>query len=434
MLYPRRQMLRLTCQGLTAFGAAILSGAPGDAPWIKGHEREGSATTRSTPRISFPLGVFEDGNILNGNATTFEAMVNDLQWRSFDSVLFTNNSVARDGSLLDVSDRHQFNVYFAPSAELNSSWWQSHVAASRQVARQVIAPIVDKLQVHPSLRGYALVDEPGLDLLNKVALATETFHQLDPTRLVIPTLIGIDRVGPIFEAAMPDVLLLDVYPVARNNPIGNFAMTAFGYPYLDFVSYIRLVSLVKPSNTPLWVILQTHKFGDEGSSSLRQPTPAEVRAQHWLAVGEGATGIFWFIYSSQQGWTGLKDNPTLYDVVTDLANRLRQIRSTLATLHRDVDLFTVSGSGPAYVSTLTTQDRGRQFAVVVNRNCDDAQTLSVDAPGIQANLRDIETGQTSPLGSSVILPPGDGRIYELVGQPNRRLPNQDLVCPENTTS
>jgi hypothetical protein len=179
------------------------------------------------------------------------------------------------------------------------------------------------------------------------------------------------------------------------------------------------------------VILQTHKFGNGGPFSLRQPTPAEVRAQHWLAVGEGATGIFWFIYSSQQGWIGLKDNPTLYDVVSGLARRLGQVRGTLATLRRDGDLFKVSGSAQAYVSTLTSPDGARQFAVVVNRNCLEAQSLSLDAPGLQASLRDLETGQTSALRSPIPLPPGDGRIFELLVPSPDRGPDEGMPCPDS---
>src|SRR4051794_39721642 len=61
----------------------------------------------------FPLGIFEDGNMTN-TPRAFEAMINDLRPRGFDTVLFTNNILRFHAPLMDVSDRLGFNVIWAP--------------------------------------------------------------------------------------------------------------------------------------------------------------------------------------------------------------------------------------------------------------------------------------------------------------------------------
>ena len=58
----------------------------------------------------------------------------------------------------------------------------------------------------------------------------------------MPILIGIDRVKPLFEAAKPRVLLIDVSPIGFKNPVGDLSMTGYGYPFLDFVPYVSAVA------------------------------------------------------------------------------------------------------------------------------------------------------------------------------------------------
>jgi hypothetical protein len=410
----RRSLLKLVGRGVPIIGVSLLLNATSTGMSLPAPARGAPGETNQSHPRWFPIGVFEDGNVVNGDTTRFGAMVRDLKSRKFDTVLFTNNAVDRDEPLLAISDRLGFDVIFAPATELDRSWWPPSVPASLDIAHRVIGPIVDRLKSHSSLKAYSIVDEPGLDLLNKVALATQTFREFDPSRLTMPTLVGTDRVGPIFDAARPDVMLIDVYPVGAKNAIGDFRMTGFGYPNLDFVSYVRAVTHDKPRTTPLWMILQTHQFGNGGPFSLREPTPAEVRAQNWLAIGEGATGIFWFIYSSEQGWIGLKDNPTLYSEVTHLANRVTPLREVLLNTYRTDDRVTVSSKSAAYASTLARDDNSARYIVVVNRNCVESQVLAIDVPGHPGALRDLETSRIYQFDSPISFNPGDGKIFELV--------------------
>jgi len=373
------------------------------------------------PKAYFPLGVFEDGNMFGGDAGVFRMVINDLTSHGFDSIMFTNNNASRDAPMLQVSDELGFNVFFMPASDWNKTWWTEEIPTTEAAARQAAEPVVQHFSSHPSFKGYIVKDEPRKAAKEKVALMTQALQELDPSRPAMPILIGTDRVEPIFQAAQPDILLIDVYPAGYDNPIGDFTLTGFGYQNIDFVGYIRQVTRSRPATTPLWIILQTHKFGDGGPFSLREPTPAEVRAQNWLAIGEGATGIFWFIYSSQQGWKGLVDNPPLYQEVTSLAQRVSPLRETLLHLQKVEDQFEVEGDANRYISTLATTDKQKWYVIVVNTDCTQSQTLAMypsDLIGQQFNksvqLRDMETSEVYSIGEPVLFAPGDGKMLEVI--------------------
>jgi hypothetical protein len=367
---------------------------------------------------TFPLGVFEDGNMIFGRATDFERLIQDAKAQSLDTVLFNNQSASRDAAMLDVSDRLNFNVYFGPHHELSSQWYGASTPATIEQARSVVYPLVDQVKSHPSVKGYNTADEPQLDALDKVRLATQAFRERDPARASAPVLIGINRGDTIFNAATPDMMISDVYPVGADNPPCNFMMTGFGYPTFTFADYVRRFSASRPPDKPLWVVLQTQNFGSTGLYSLRQPTVPEVRAQHWMALGEGATGIFWYTYSSQQGWTGLKDNPTLFNEIGAQARRTLPLRSTLLGLRRVDDQFITSGAPGSYISTHKTADGSRTYVVVVNAgSCSGPNGVSVLSPTLSGRLKDVETGQLHDLGVPITFQPGDGKLFELVPFP-----------------
>ena len=360
--------------------------------------------------------MFDDHNI---SGSRVEKIVRDIRSRGFDSLMWANGSLDEEDQSLAVTDRLGFDVFLGPASELNTRWWwKSSGPSTIQEARRVGYPLVDRLKRHPSLRGYYIVDEPGLDLIDKVRLMIQAFRERDAARPIFPVLIGLDRADPIVDAARPDVMLIDVYPIGEHNAPCDFTMSGFGYSDRDFVGYVREVAREKPAATPLWMILQTHGLAAVG---LRQPLIEEVRKQFWLAVGEGAQGIFWFIYTSQQGWVGLEDNPSLYDEVTSLAGRTAVLRDSLTGARKVADRFGATGN--AYVSTLVGQGN-RLYAVIANQACG-ARIVSITA-GTPGSLRDVESNRTYALGETFELSGGDGRLFEFTPTPGGAVYLSDL--------
>ncbi|MFN8633888.1 MAG: hypothetical protein U0893_08545 [Chloroflexota bacterium] len=362
--------------------------------------------TPAVPSSPFPIGIFEDANQMN--PVKFEALVRDIQGRGFDTVLFTNNQLRVHRPLLDVSDRLGINVIWAPSYELHRQWWVDPEPPGIERALDVAGPIVNAIADHPSLIGYNLADEPSLALRDRLALIVQAFKQHDPSRLVTAVLIGRDRVPVLYRAAKPDVLLIDVYPYGAFNPPCNVTMSGFGYR-MDFTQYVREVVSPLPRGVPFWTILQTHRFTDSTGPRLREPSPIEVRLEHWLAVGEGSQGIFWFIYTSQQGWRGLRDNPAVFDEVTDLTRRLSVVRPALAGARRVDDQFSLDDPQDLVVTTLERPDASR-LAVVVNRSCSESREVRLTDGASRVGFTDLESTTVYDAGTSLLLAPGDGRV------------------------
>ncbi|MDA8217224.1 MAG: hypothetical protein M0Z94_06345, partial [Dehalococcoidales bacterium] len=69
---------------------------------------EAGGSVRTGPRKHFPVGVYEDAALLEGDVERFTAMVEDLRSRGFHSVLLTNGHMDRDEGLLAAADRLAF--------------------------------------------------------------------------------------------------------------------------------------------------------------------------------------------------------------------------------------------------------------------------------------------------------------------------------------
>lgn len=355
----------------------------------------------------FPLGVFMTASFI-GDMT---ANINDIRAHNMDSVILNNTSSDSAEPVLTVADQMNFNVIAAFDYNLWRTWWDAAVPATIDNARNAIYPLVDRVKNHSSLKGYNLVDEPNLSLKDKVALAIQAFHERDSIHPVMPVLIGEGVVGTIFDYAKPDVMLLDVYPVAFHNAPGDLTLNG----YIDVVDYIRKASATRPANKPLWFILQAHCFGDGTADwHLRLPSPEEARMEHWIALGEGGTGIFWFIYDWEQCGVGLKNNPTLYNEVSDLARRTVPLKNTLLNAHRIQDKIVVaSTSTPAYASTLVSNDNSKYYIIAANRSVQ-AQSITLRPYDLTGQLKDLESNQIYDINSPIPFRGGDGKIFEVM--------------------
>lgn len=372
------------------------------------------------PKYGFPLGVFADAHV-----NDLSKMVKDLEAKgAYDSVIYTNLFIAKYGEALKGAS-NRVKVYVGPTDDLYNTWYCEYkedggcqIEPNEANARKVATDLLSKTQPYPNVAGFYLKDEPdnryaGRD--PRLKLITQAFKELD-TRPAFSVLIGKGRAEQIFRFTQPDVMVLDVYPFAAKNAVGDFTMRAFGYRD-DYISYIRSIVRTKPPEVALWLILQAHAFEvkDDGSANLRQPTLAEARAQLWMALGEGAKGIFWFVYEGYDTdlvkLVGLKENPVLFAEVTQQMKRVEKLRGVLGELERSNDQFGVAGRN-AYISTLQAKD-GSVYVMLVNRDCEKAQELRVNSR-LQGRLKDVETGREFALGEGVELGAGEGKLFKLI--------------------
>jgi hypothetical protein len=342
-------------------------------------------------------GVFEDSGMVGG-PSEFDAMITDLRLHHLESVMFTNGFLRYELPLADVSDARNFPVYSSwMMGELNEQWWNLAETPDIGTARQVIGPMVDKLKVHPSIRGYNLLDDATPDRNELMRLAVQVFRERDPNHPASPMLVPRDVGRQVFDYVQPDAFLTYDYPIGP-----NATPCAWGAGFIDDLRY---TTATKPSSVPLWLVLQTHqKAWGPAATTLRAPSAEEVRLQNWIAVGEGARGIWWFIYSSQQGWIGLRDQPLLYAEVGDLAQRTM----ALPQLTKEADQIF---GGPDYVSTMTDSN-GARYAIAANMSCA-ARDVKLTS-SLSGHLLDVESGETFAFGQPIPFRGGDGRIFEVV--------------------
>ena len=253
--------------------------------------------------------------------------------------------------------------------------------------------MVDQLKVHPSIRGYNLIDDARPDKNELMRLAVQVFRERDPGRPASPMMVEGDLGRQVFDYVQPDAFLTYNYPAVRPRHLAHGGET--------FVNEIRYTTQTKPSSVPLWLVLQTHRCAVRTATKLRYPTVEEVRLQNWIALGEGAQGIWWFIYSSQQGWLGSRDQPVLYAEVADNARRT----TALPRFTKQADQVF---AGPNYASTMTDSN-GARYVVAANTSCA-ARNVTLTST-LSGRLLDVETGETFAFGQSIPFRGGDGRIF-----------------------
>ena len=363
---------------------------------------------------NFPIGMFEDGNILgtvtpgSQGETDFIAMINNLKSKGFDSVLFTNNSIANQTYLMTVADQQDFNVVFSPLTELNAQWWYASPTVDLSTAISIATPIVNALKNHPSLRGYHIADDLDYGLNKyKIALMMQAFKQLDPNHPVFGVLHTSD-VGPeLFttSASAPNINLTSFYPSSDTSVPCQFDRFEGSKTLYE---ELRDRNQNQPSTMPLWTILQTHS-----TANLRTPTAEELRLQNWESIGEGSHGIFWFIYSTQQTWTGLKDNPTLMNEASNLASRVGKFRELISNTNRIDDKFKTTASSASYSSTLYDSNTGANYVVIANQSCA-AQNIKISSDYYNGQLLDLEDAKIYNMDSVLNFSGGDGHIFRLI--------------------
>ncbi len=392
--------------------ASPIAGAPSVAPSpVASPVASAPVNTGSS---DFPIGMFEDANIVYGNTTTFSNMISNLKGKGFDSVMFVNNKSSRDEALLPVSDAQNFNVYISATDDIGG--YMADTTPTLDEAKAAINPAIDRYKTHSSVKGYNIVDEPqNPSQLQHAVNLVQAVKERDPGKVASPVFIGLNRGDVIYNASQPNSFFMDAYPFTPASASCDFNMRGFGYQNFSMSYYIRELTKSKPADQPLYVILQSHSFGAPTDSyQLRAPSVPEMRGQYWVAIGEGAHGIFWFIYSSQQGWTGLKDATSLMNEASALALRTNPLKTTLLNTNRNAtELFFANNGG--YASTLTSKDGAKKYAVVANLgNCAGTQNLTITSSQT-GQLKDLETNQVYNIGDSISFQPGDGKIFEFIG-------------------
>ena len=249
------------------------------------------------------------------------------------------------------------------------------------------------------------------------------------------------------DTVSPSEYLANFYPFELHVPKPGQARYATSLQgALDrFVTLCgRAREVAKGAGIPLWAVVQAHSWGN-----LRNPTPEEIRVQVNLALAHGATGIFYFMYSSHTNADGRADIQGLVDGNYRITSKWREAQALNKMLQEldDTLLLLTSdavfpGTAPAsivrrlsdpadcHLGTFTHAD-GTRYLMVVNRRCERShlprpRTLTVTLNPVRLNgrtysylvgnlhTREMVATSNGPSPSfSLSLRPGEGKLFRI---------------------
>ncbi len=306
------------------------------------------------------------------------------------------------------------------------------------------------------LIGYLLFDEPrSMYVRNKerfrdnLSVMRRMLESIDPERFTVIDYAMPEDAEYFYPSNLTQAMSLDLYPAASPYPTpGNFKHIG-AYPNASYEESLDVSTLQirknLTNNAPVWMILQA--FGDGGV--FRDPTPAEVRAMTYEAIGRGARGFTYFMYQSTILWKGMVDydytrRPEDYDTIKQLLGEVEALKPTILDMRRIANVATTTGGGggatvqpfdPGYpsadVTTHESVSTPNKYIVVVNHNAEseDNVTIAIDRKKLGMNVKSIlevsksdgsesevefRTTADSYILSDVNFAAGDGKIFKLV--------------------
>ncbi|QTH42525.1 hypothetical protein J4772_34560 [Cohnella sp. LGH] len=399
----------------------------------------------NTAKDAIPKGIFYEGLAIPNDSAGANAYLNatfgDIRQLGADTVFMANwdsKPAHVYASTLAKASANGLKIVGLPdyTSLFNEALYNDETAMYDQIGR-LINPYTNS----NALYGYYLRDEPENDakLADNLKDMKRMLETLDPSRPVLMTYVGVDRVEMHYNEQKPQAMNIDPYGVTEGSGLGDFRniyhLPGFSYEsYMDFASLQPRKDIADPA--PLWTILQTHN----NAGWLRDPTAAEIRAMTYEAIGHGSKGFTYFMYQTEVDWEGLVDanyqRRADYYTVQALFSEIETLKPTIRNMRRTANVAAASGGGNAAyasadVTTHVDSQTGDKYLVVVNHDVTqpatmtltiDRSQLGMDITAVQnvldnANVAFATSGSSYTI-SGLPLEAGNGVILRLVKDPS----------------
>ncbi len=339
------------------------------------------------------------------------------------------------------------------------------------IIQAIEADSINRLKASSAVLGYYLYDEPlpGWIDFNVLQNARNILTQMtsDAPHPILSCWNDEQHMDTLNGYLNLDVLMMDTYPFEDGDAYGDISdyMPSYFYdgpgsdpmPYSDYINLVRQ-NHCDATNKPLWVVLQA--FGDletpDNGGYWRQVYPKEIRLEVYLAIMNGAKGIWYFLYESEYPYLlGLLDvsgQPTQrLTEVTAVNYELQALSNTLLKLKVYDNQTAISTSeGKAVLHYDNASNQHYKYVIAVNTDVNNIST-----PAISINKNDIGyqvssvinmlNNQTVPYtetANQIIITPtidvGNGLVLKLSDQTadieNTHLANQIEIFPNPTTN
>ncbi len=398
-----------------------------------------------------------------------EELFSDLENRGFNAAYMSLDPIGPTlHSILDVADSHGVKV-IAGIPHLTYILGNSNASppSGDDIKTAILNDSIDFLKQHSAVLGYYLYDEPlpGWIDFDKFGEAYDTLLSLSGgNKPILSTWNDVRHMDYIDgylgannddgNGSGLDVVMADTYPFSDTTALGSLAdympayFTAYGDTdnpetigpatpsYSDYIKQIRLEQCNDNGNRPFWIVLQT--FGDaeqydedEASWAFwRQVQPKEIRLQVWIAIMQGAKGIWYFLYESEYpSLLGMLDVSGQYTgrlvEATAVNAQINQISSILLNLDVVENAQVTVDQGEVQLHddfTLGTDDK---YAIVTNTDYFEDRDIQVSIQqseiGYEVNsIIDKVSGENIPFTTTtttidfiVSLDRADGSLYHI---------------------
>jgi len=210
---------------------------------------------------------------------------------------------------------------------------------------------VTALQSAPAVLAWYLVDEP--DILgvppDVVAAGRSDVLELDSQHKV--AIVVHMREFYTDYAATTDIFMTDVYPI-RSTQFSSVAPVGWG---------VRDALAATGGTKPVWAVIQAFR----GWVWPRLPTPKELRAMTYLAIVQGASGVFFYSYDTGGEFDDMKDQPDFWQAVKDVGAEMSQLMPCLVRPPAGLASMALSPRG-AEICCTTRTDGQNSYLIAVN--------------------------------------------------------------------
>lgn len=153
-----------------------------------------------------------------------------------------------------------------------------------------------------------------------------------------------------------DIVSFDIYPAVHDHKdiAGNLWYVANGVE--------RLRKWAGP-NRIVWNCLECTRIENPN----RKPTPAEVRAEAWMSLVHGSSGLIWFVHQFKPTFreAALLDDAEMLTAVTALNNQITALASVLNSPTVTNSVKAVSSKAEVPVATMVKQHGGTTYVFAV---------------------------------------------------------------------
>jgi hypothetical protein len=185
--------------------------------------------------------------------------------------------------------------------------------ANAKFSMEEMVNTIMEFEKAPAILAWYLSDEPELQGANpeQIAKLIKSVRKMDPSRPGAMVVAQIDKYGDYSDAT--DIFMVDPYPVPRK-------------PLIDVAKAVDLARKTVGDKKPVWAVLQAFGYQNEknkGWGWQREPTYLEMRAMTYLAIVQGAKGIFYYTYHGSQYF--IKESPRHWENLKAVVKELRAI-------------------------------------------------------------------------------------------------------------